>query len=109
LAILDRVRALPEDTLIFSNGDDAIYLLTGRNAERVPERVYPTTAGENGAFRSDLARMRRRLANAHGVIVYFSKIDWRSNLISAAELQQGMRVRTIYVGADGIVFDDGES
>jgi 4-amino-4-deoxy-L-arabinose transferase-like glycosyltransferase len=102
--ILARVRALPPTTRIVSNGDDAIYLLTDRLADRLPERRSLATTEANDRYASELARMLTQLTESHGVIVYFSRIDWRPNLVSAAELQSRMRLRTLYAGADGAVY-----
>ena len=98
------MRALPATTRIFSNGDDAIYLLTGRLADRIPEWVSPTTTAANDHYAAELARLRTQLTDSHGVVVYFSRIDWRPNLVSAAELHDRMNLQTLYAAGDGSVF-----
>jgi 4-amino-4-deoxy-L-arabinose transferase-like glycosyltransferase len=102
--ILARLRALPPPTRIFSNGDDAIYLLTGRLADRLPARgsLAPTQADPR--YASELARMHAQLIDSHGVIVYFSTIDWRPELVSATELQDSIGLRLLYAAADGAVY-----
>jgi Dolichyl-phosphate-mannose-protein mannosyltransferase len=102
--ILARVRALPPATRIFSNGDDAIYLLTGRLAERLPERASLATTEVNGRYEADLSRLRTQLIESHGVIVYFSRINWRPQLASATELQSTVSLRMLYAAADGAVY-----
>jgi hypothetical protein len=102
--IVARVRALPPPTRIFSNGDDAIYLLTGRLAERIPERVFPTTTAPNDRYEAELTDLRKQLSESHGVVVYFSRIDWRPNLVSAAELQKILRLRALYTAVDGSIY-----
>jgi len=102
--IMAQIRALPGATRIFSNGDDAIYLLTGRLAERVPERPSATEGRQDEGHEVELARMRRRLSESTGVIVYFSRIDWRPDLVSPADLQSRMRLRTLYAAADGTMY-----
>jgi len=101
--ILARVRDLPPDTRIFSNGDDAIYLLTGRLAERIPEQTSPATAEVNDLYEAELDYLRRRVAESPLVIVYFSRM-WRSNLVSIATLQQHMSLQTLYADPDGIIY-----
>lgn len=102
--IIAQVRALPVPTRIFSNGDDAIYLLTGRLAERIPERISPTTTQANEHYESDLARWRSRLVESHGVVVYFTRIDWRSNLVSATDLRERLTLHALYDSADGTIY-----
>ena len=101
--IMAQVRALPQPARIFSNGDDAIYLLSGRLAERIPERPA-ATAQQKDRYEAELARLKRQLSESNGAIVYFARIDWRPYLISAAELQSRLRLRTLYAGDDGAVY-----
>lgn len=106
--ILKQLQALPPATHIYSNGDDAIYLLTGRLADRLPERRSLATTQANDRYASELARMRTQLIESHGVIVYFSSIDWRPQLASATELQSRLGLRLLYAAADGAVYGVGE-
>jgi len=101
---LARVRALPPQTRIFSNGDDAIYLLTGRLAERLPEQTHPSTAGASDLYAAELDRLRRRIAESPSVVVYLSRIDWRAYLISAAALQREVELQPLAVESDGVIY-----
>lgn len=103
LKILALVRALPLPTRIFSNGDDAIYLLTGRLAERLPERMSLFTMEKNDDYEADLLRLRRQLTESNGVIVCFS-IGRHPNLVSSAELEARLTLRTLYAAADGTIY-----
>jgi 4-amino-4-deoxy-L-arabinose transferase-like glycosyltransferase len=106
--VLARLQALPLGTRIFSNGDDAIYLLTGRLADRLPERGSLMSAPDSDRYASELARMHAQLIESDGVIVYFSTIDWRPALVSATELQNSIGLRRLYAAADGAVYTVGE-
>jgi len=106
--IVARVRALPPLTRIFSNGDDAIYILTGRAAERIPEQASNATRQPNRRYEAELARMHEQLSRNAGVIVYFARIDWRPNLVAATELQRRLRLLTVYAAGDGAIYALGE-
>ena len=103
-AILARVRELPPTTRIFSNGDDAIYVLTGRLAERVPERLAPSTQHPNDSYAADVARLCQQLIDPPAVLVYFSSLAWRTYLVSPAEIQQHVNLQTLYAAPDGALY-----
>jgi hypothetical protein len=103
LEILAQVRALPLPTRIFSNADDAIYLLTGRRAETLPEQISLFTTEKNDDYEAELAYMSRQLRESNGVIVYFS-IGRHPNLVSSAELEARLTLRTLYAAADGTIY-----
>lgn len=102
LEILARVRALPMPTRIFSNADDVIYLLTGRLAETIPEKVSLFTTAKNDDLDDELSRMRRQLAFSNGVIVYFSIVR-HPNLVSLAELKARFPLQTLYAAWEGTI------
>lgn len=102
--IMARVRALSSSTRVFSNADDAIYLLTGRICERVPEKISAITKRENPLYEAELTRMQRRLAESAGVVVYFAAMDWRPHLVSAGELERRLEITTVYTAADGVIY-----
>jgi hypothetical protein len=103
LGILARVRALPLSTPIFSNAADAIYLLTGRFAETLPEQISLFTTEKNDDYEAELSRMRRQLTESDGVIVYLSMVR-HPNLVSLAELEARFTLRTLYAASDGTIY-----
>jgi hypothetical protein len=61
-ALIVRVRTLTPAAHLFSNGNDAIYLLTGRLADRLPERESPLTGLHNVSFESEVEWLRSEVA-----------------------------------------------
>jgi hypothetical protein len=98
------VRALPNDIVIYSNGDDAIELLTGKKAFRIPALEKPGTASKNVDFEAGFENMAAKLKAGNGVIVYFNLIDWRWYLPTSDYLSQNLPLRIVYNGQDGTIF-----
>jgi hypothetical protein len=88
--IIEYVRNLPADTIIFSNGPDAIYLLANRVTKWSPERAETEPA---------LAAMRANDAR----LVYFKNIYWRPYLLSLEELKTALSLRVDLDEEDGEV------
>ncbi len=103
-ALLAEVEALPPETPIASNGDDVIYLFTGRPAWRLPVLWFPVTSGQNPRYQASLAAMQRRLEAEGGVLVYFYDMEWRGYLPTEAELQAQMPLRLVWRSADGAIY-----
>ena len=73
------VRELPPGTPIYSNGPDAIYILTGIQAKMLPDWPGgPVRSGD--PLPEAIVDMREELSASDGVIVYFRGITWRFTL-----------------------------
>jgi len=96
------VRDLPPGTPIYSNGQDAIYALTGIAAKALPDWPGgPATAGV--PLPAPIAQMRDELAVSGGVIVYFRGITWRSTL-SETELKRILPLRALFGTDEGSIY-----
>ena len=84
--IIGRVRAIPSDIQVYTNGDDAISFLTGKPSYRVPMRVNPVTGQTNYKYLTQVARMRRDLNERHAVLVWLNRITHRWYLPREYEL-----------------------
>lgn len=93
--VIEFVRGLPEDSLIYSNGPDVIDYFAGRRSRMIPHSHGP--AGE-------LREMVRHLEEAQGFLVYFDKITWRGYLIKIEGLKKYAELRAVYQGRDGAVY-----
>jgi hypothetical protein len=74
---LEQVRTIPHRVPIFSNGPDAIYILTSKLAYMIPKKVDPQTRRMNESSSSELTTMMDQLQKQDGVLVYFKTIGWR--------------------------------
>ncbi len=98
------VRSLPADVRVYSNGADAIYILTGRPAERIPVRVRPMSGFVNANLPRQLAMMEEQLQSGRAVLIYFHTITHRWYLPSETELRAALSLRLVQHTADAAVY-----
>lgn len=102
--IVAAVRALPPALPISSNGPDAIYLLTGRAATPLPERVDTISRTVDPDYAATLRAHGRSVAAAGGVIVYLDGVAWRRQMPDEAELQAAIPLQPLVERGDGTIF-----
>lgn len=102
--ILRKVAALPAGTTIYSNGHDAVTLVTGRPADELPGKIRLNTGQRNPNYHSDISEMGERLRRG-AVIVYLDRISWRPHYPSEAELKQQLPLRLREKETDGSIYD----
>lgn len=102
--IIARVRSQPEGTLIYSNGPDAIHILTGRYARGLPARFNPGTRSVYDTHTARLDSIRDELAEHGGVLVYFNTITHRDYLPSEHELKEAMPLVAVASEGDGSIY-----
>jgi hypothetical protein len=89
------ILALPPGALIYSNGEEAIYLLTGRITRSLPRQTDATYQRENDALRRDLVENE-------GVVVVFSGLAYRLFLSQDKITQLVPSLAAVQLG-DGVV------
>lgn len=105
---ISKVKNLPSNMRIYSNGYDAIYYLTGRRAIYLPEKINHNTGRPNENYETELEKMRRDLEQGNAVLVYLRTLPERWFLPSEAELVQRLRPRSVEPTADGSIFSGAE-
>lgn len=103
---ISAIRALPTDSLLYSNGADVIAYILGRPASFIPERVQLRTGRENPQNPLDLQLERMRANTGQGLshVVIFDKVDWRFYLLDEAELVQRLSLELIANETDGRIY-----
>jgi hypothetical protein len=83
-----KVKELDLAAPIYSNGADAILVLTGRKAKSLPEKLHRLSGKKPSAevFKAQMEAVGADLLVNGGVIVLFDQIDWRYYLPSEKEL-----------------------
>jgi hypothetical protein len=97
---------LPADATLYSNGADAIAYVLKRPAFFVPEHVQLRTGIENPnkPFEVQLQQVRDRLAQGNAYVVIFQNVDWRSYLVTEAELEERLSLQKIAEEPDGRIY-----
>jgi hypothetical protein len=93
--LISHINNLSPETVVFTNGPEVVYLLTGRQAQMIPRKVNPGTREVNSDYLYEISGMKSVLKERKGVLVYFHSIPWRWYLPSESELQGefGLSVR----------------
>jgi hypothetical protein len=100
------IAKLPADATLYSNGADAIAYVLKRPASFVPEHVQLRTAIENPnkPFEVQLQQVRDTMAEGNAYVVIFDNVDWRSYLVTEAELQERLSLQKIAEEPDGRIY-----
>lgn len=99
-----RIRTLPPDLAIYSNGSDAIYFLTGRIVHRTPDLVDKMNMIDNQTFLAEMKKVRDNLAAGRAVIVYMNNFPDRWYQPSEQDLMSVLPLHLIAREADGAMF-----
>jgi len=108
-ALIEHIKTLDSELPIFTNGPDAVYMLTGRSTYMIPSRVEPSTRLGNSNYPYELATMRKVLEERNGRLVYFNKISWRWYLPSENELKEQLRLHMLAGEEDGTIYRIAEN
>jgi hypothetical protein len=87
------VRELPADARIYSNGRDAIYLLTGRATRWIPAPVDAETRARRPDYAPEIEEIRAALRAEDAALVWFDLISWRWYLPPASDLSRRLPIR----------------
>jgi hypothetical protein len=102
--IINKVKALPEHILIYSNGYDAIYFLTGKIAFSTPEELIDDKNEINVNKDSQLESIANQFDHKEAILVWFNNIDWRGYLVSKDDLISKLKLVKLYQGGDGAIY-----
>jgi hypothetical protein len=98
--LIAAIKALPPDTLLYSNSPTAIYILTDRPAYIMPTPIDPVDNQPRASFNDDLTQLRADLLAGKTALVIFQPD--LENPILLAQLTEGI---PLYVKAgDGQIF-----
>jgi len=90
---------------VYSNGFDALFLLTGRTAQPIPARRNYLTDRPNARFGQEVAAMRADLERTGGLLVYFDALTARRSFLpSRAELERALPLEVVATDEVGTVF-----
>jgi len=99
-----RVTEFPADAPIYSNGRDAIYILTGRATRWFPPPVDAETREPRPDYAREIEGIRAALRAQDASLVWFDLISWRWYLPSLSELSQRLPIRRDSRLRDGAIW-----
>ena len=88
--LIRAVNALPRDTIVYSNGPDVMYYLTGR-----PIHALPYIMSGRAAFAADMATIRTGICGRQAVIAYWTTRATRVLQPSVTRLAHDLKVADI--------------
>jgi hypothetical protein len=100
--ILQWLKELPADVMIYTNGPDPIMIYTNRSCIMIPRDIYPNKQTQNKSFMDEIKAMVSKLSKHDGVIIYFNTIN-RNYLPTISELNTIQPLQLVYKGKDGVV------
>lgn len=102
--IVQRVQMFPKETLIATNTQGALYLLTGRKTVPFPLKVNAFTREVNSEYSSQFAALRDRLSEEGGIVVYLTINESPQELPTEEEIHDFLPLRCIIDSADGSIY-----
>jgi hypothetical protein len=105
--IIHAIRALPDGLPIYSNGDDAIYYVTGRASARFPRKFSPFSLEENPNYDLELDQMGENLKTRGGYMICFTGMTWRGYLPDCEELENIFPLMLQWSGNEGMIYSYG--
>lgn len=98
------LKALPPQTVVYSNAADACYTLTKREVLRLPAKYDSTLGRDNADFDAQMKALRDGLNNNHALVIYFDRINWRWYLPCRNELEEVYQLPVATRLGDGVVY-----
>lgn len=71
---IDQVKDLPQDTLIYTNEAFAVYYLTGKSANWIPESFDPVKGLQADDYKQHISKMQEDIIRFNGALVIFNTI-----------------------------------
>lgn len=102
-ATMEELKKYPESNIIYSNGPDVIYLLTGKSASMLPLIENPYTLEKNDIYYQQIKSIEQEIKEKEGIIVFFDKIT-RNYLPTEDRLKGELKLRPLIEKVDGAIY-----
>ncbi len=104
-SIVARMAAVSPPAVVYSNGFDAVYFLTGRIVHPIPATKDYLTDRPNPDFDQEIATMRADLERTGGLLVYFDAVTARRSFLpSRVELERALPLEAVVTDAVGTAY-----
>ncbi|MDD5727416.1 MAG: hypothetical protein PHV59_02525 [Victivallales bacterium] len=95
---------IPADMVIYSNGPDAIWLITRKDAQMLPLKIVPYTLMPNKNYHKQINQVITQCEKGTAVIIYLDRITWRPHLPSKQEISSLFRSPLVLPLKDGLAY-----
>ena len=102
--LMEVVRTLPEETILYSNAPDGLYIHTGRHVYALPKRPGPADAAGMSEYEEDLARIAALLEGGKGGVVHVAGLLGRSSSTATQDLQRWLSMDLVADTDDGQLY-----
>lgn len=103
--VLATVAALPPSVPVYTDGPDAVFLLTGRRTESLPRHHDLLTGEARPGYERELATMADRLRRDGGVVVWFSPFAFRSGFLpTPADVEREVPLTPVQRDEVGVLY-----
>jgi hypothetical protein len=100
--ILEIVKDMPGEFPVYSNAPEAVYIQSGRMAERIPLETTAVAGVSNVEFREQVDRMFSSVVQGRGVVVVFD-LPWRAASYSVEDLISLGELAVAYQSEEGVI------
>jgi hypothetical protein len=100
--ILEIVKDMPGEFPVYSNAPEAVYLQSGRMAERIPLETTAVAGLSNVGFGEQVDRMFSSVVQGRGVVVVFD-LPWRAASFSVEDLISLGELAVAYQSEEGVI------
>ncbi len=104
--LIEQVRWLPPETVIYSNVPEAVYLHAGRRALPLPRPINATTQQPNPSYAAEIAHMGQLFDHQAARLVYARSLSQRIRP-GEEELRQQMALCPVAQTGDGAIYAGG--
>jgi hypothetical protein len=93
----------PDQQVIYTNGPEALYLLTDRIPRAMPKKYESANQRPNEAYGTELMALKEQVHREGAIIVYFDHI-MRNTLPGTQEIQDQLSLQVLQQTADGVIY-----
>jgi Gpi18-like mannosyltransferase len=102
--LIKAAEVLPKETTIFTNADDAIFVLTGRYALQLPAKIDPASHREKPDYPENIEKVREQLKSGNALLLYSRRVTWRWYLPSEEDLKKTLPLMLVKEIGDGAIY-----
>jgi hypothetical protein len=101
--LVEVVRSVPEDTPLFSNAYDALFLLTEREVYPLPSSKTEGSASQSGRLESEWQKMVELMQDSGALVVYFYR-HTRKGMVTETGLNERLPLCPVLSAKEGRVY-----